>query len=224
MLIFYHSISGQLIPMYVDESSPISSDIQSQTKTNVNFPFSMIEFNEMINKINSHLKKLFNRELITKYNGTNTKIPFYVKSFDDEKLEVSPNKDGFGILSCINLVTFLIYTKCDLVCVGELTGFIHPSIIPDFLRLIFKICLDKNIQLVFTSHNPFVVSEYFKLFYHENDNNDYSIHKYSVGSNSKINVEEIHFGNFESSLFDFFLDFPTKEDVEIMKELSTKHQ
>jgi len=221
---FQSQDSKKLSSVYINESSPISINIQPDVKTSLNSPFSMLEFNEMIDEINPHLKKLFNREIITKYNGTNTKIAFYVKSSDDGKLEISPDDDGFGILNSVNLITFLLYTKCDLLCIEELTGFIHPSIIPDILRLIFKICLDKNIQLIFTSHNPVVISEYFKLFYHENENGDYSINKCSIDSKSKINIDEIHYGNFENSLSDFFLNFPTKEDVEIMKELSTKHQ
>jgi len=67
------------------------------------------------------------------------------------------------------------------------------------------------------------VTEFFKLYYKNNEKGIYGINKFGITEKGKILIEEIHFGNYYESLSDFFSDFPTDEDVETMKELNVTY-
>jgi len=208
--------------VYINESNNISLDVNSSSKNYHNSPFSAIEWKELHDDINE-LLQLFGRKILLKYNGADNKTPYYEKKTNLKKIIIPAGDDGFGILNHIQILTLLKTIDCDILCVEELCSYLHPSIIPDILKQIIQICLKRNIQLFFTSHNPVVVCEFVKLYYNENDDNCYSIHKCEINQN-KIYVSDLHFGNLQNSLSDFFLDYPTEEDKTIMDDLKRRHK
>lgn len=209
---------------YLTEQLSIEYGVNPSLSNNNKAPFSIIEYHELLGDYNKHLSELFGRKLSLKYNANMTKHPIYNKKINDHQtLLISPLLDGFGINHSTRLISCLMGTKTNVFCVEELASFLHPSIIKKYLKIIFDICIDNDIQLIFTANNPVVISVFFKLFYDENINNEYCINKFEIDNDSKIDITEIHLGNYEHSLHDFFMDFPTEKEIQNIRELSTKY-
>lgn len=200
--------------VFFPEITALAQQIQPVSDFQQTAPFTKLEYDDkLMNEVNKKLSELFGREIRIRSMEQRGRVPFFKKNNE----YINPDFDGTGIKTSFPLIELLLFTKNTMIFVEEPTAFLHPSIIPDYLKIIFELTTIGNNQLFMTTHEILTSLQFFKGIYEKNDN--VSIHRFEDNF-GEINITTIDQDNVTGSLSDFLGNFPFPADIQQLKDMT----
>ena len=200
--------------IFFPEVTTITQRIQPSSAFSQMEPFTKLEYDDdLMNEINKKLSLLFGREIQIRSIEQRGRVPFYKKN----GVYINPDNDGTGIKTSFPLIELLLFQKNTMIFVEEPTAFLHPSIIPDYLKIIFELTTLGNNQLFMTTHEILTSLQFFKGIYEKNPN--ISIHRFEDNF-GEINITSIDQDNVTGSLDEFLGNFPFPKDIKQLQDMS----
>jgi len=200
--------------IFFPEVTAITQRIQPASAFSQMEPFTKLEYDdELMKEINKRLSLLFGREIQIRSIEQRGRVPFYKKN----GVYINPDNDGTGIKTSFPLIELLLFQKNTMIFVEEPTAFLHPSVIPDYLKIIFELTALGDNQLFMTTHDILTSLQFFKGIYEKNPN--ISIHRFE-DNYGEINITSIDQENVSGSLDEFLGNFPFPKDIEQLKDMS----
>lgn len=116
------------------------------------------EYPERFQTLDAVVTKYFNVKL-SKVSFDETTDEYVTTLFDDDDVELDVGLAGSGFLQVLQLLTFILSKKSNIVLLDEPDAHLHPSLQKTLIEILTELGKNENIQFVISTHSKEVVAQ-----------------------------------------------------------------
>ncbi|MHB8547158.1 MAG: ATP-dependent nuclease [Nitrosotalea sp.] len=109
------------------------------------------------NILNDLIKKYFNVEL-SKITFNDTTDEYLTTLYDDGNVELDVGLAGSGFLQMLQLLTFVLNQRSNIVLLDEPDAHLHPSLQKNLIQILTELGKKENIQFIISTHSKEIVA------------------------------------------------------------------